>query len=159
MPVKRDLLRAGLIYGGGDTAAALLLGTFSPWRMAAVTLVGALVYAPEIRAYFAWLERRFAGRSGTAQRWQRAALAWLWFNPLWIARHGLVIRLSSGRHDEIGIGLLNMGWSSFCLGAPVALLANYAIQHRVAEPWRVTASASYSALMAIYYAASEVFFA
>jgi hypothetical protein len=156
--VSRELIRAGLIYGGGDTLAVLLLGTFSPWRVLGVTLVGTLVYAPEIRRYFGWLARCFAGRDGRGERWRRAVLAWLWFNPLWIARHGLVIRLCSGRYDEIGIGLLTMGLSSFCLGAPVALLANYAIQHRIAEPWRVTASASYSALMAIYYAASEVWF-
>jgi hypothetical protein len=40
---------------------------------------------------------------------------------------------------------------------PVALAANYLIQNRLALRWRVM-SAGFSAIMAVYYAMSEVWF-
>ena len=156
--MKAEMWRAGLIYGGGDLLATLLTGQFNPLRSAGIFLVGTLVYAPEIRWYFGWLERRFPQPQGFGQRLQRAALAWLWFNPLWIARHALLIRLFSGRPEAIDASLLTIGLTSFALNLPVALTANYLIQNRLPLRWRLTGSASFSALMAVYYALSEVWF-
>ena len=153
-----DMLRAGLIYGSGDLLASLINGSFSPARAIGMTLIGGLLYAPEIQAYFGWLARRFPEPAGLGQRWQRAALAWCWFNPLWIARHALFIRLLSGRTHEIDCGLLAIGATAFALNMPVALAANYLIQNRMTLRWRVMASAGFSAIMAVYYAMSEVWF-
>jgi hypothetical protein len=150
--VTAELLRAGLIYGGGDLAATLITGAFDPRRSLGMFLTGMLIYGPEIRAYFSWLARR------QAAGWPRAALAWLWFNPLWIARNALLIRLFSGRWEDIDSGLLLLGAKSFACNAPVALAANYLIQNRLPLAWRLTGSAAFSALMAVYYALSEVWF-
>ena len=83
---------------------------------------------------------------------------WCWFNPLWIARHALFIRLLGGRTNEIDFSLLTIGATSFALNMPVALAANYLIQNRLALRWQVMASAGFSAIMAVYYAMSEVWF-
>ena len=64
----------------------------------------------------------------------------------------------SGRFDEIGWNLLAVGTTAFLLNMPVALLANYLIQNRLPLRWRVLGSASFSAIMAVYYAMSEVWF-
>lgn len=156
--MKAERLRAGLIYGGGDLAATLLTGQFNPWRSLGMLTVGALIYAPEIRWYFARLEQRFPPPLSPGRQALRAVLAWLWFNPLWIARHALFIRLFSGRIAEISPALLHTGLLSFAVNMPVALTANFLIQNRVPFHWRVTASAAFSALMAVYYALSEVWF-
>lgn len=157
-PLRHDMLRAGLVYGGGDAVAMLVSGAFLWQRLLLMTLVGALLYAPEIRAWFGWLARRFPAAGTASGRWSRALLAWLWFNPLWIARHALFIRVAEGRWQEIGINLLAIGATAFLVNLPLALGANYLIQNRVPLRWRLTASASFSALMAVYYAMSEVWF-
>lgn len=156
--MKGDMLRAGLVYGGGDSIAMLITGQFDLLRLLGMTLVGTLLYAPEIHGYFGWLARRFPPTPRAAQRWQRAVLAWLWFNPLWIARHALFIRLFSGRPQDIDLSLLTLGLQSFLVNLPVALSANYLIQNHVTLRWRLLASAGFSAVMAIYYAMSEVWF-
>jgi hypothetical protein len=153
-----DILRVGLIYGSGDLLASLISGGFSPARAIGMTLIGGLLYAPEIRTWFGWLAKRYPEPASPGQHWQRATLAWCWFNPLWIARHALFIRLLGGRTSEIDFGLLAIGGTSFALNMPVALTANYLIQNRLALRWRVMASAGFSAIMAVYYAMSEVWF-
>ncbi len=75
-----DVVRGMLIYPAGDTAAALLTGGFSPLRLAGMMVVGGLLYAWEIPAWFRWINARYTGAA-------RAAMAVLYFNPLWIARH------------------------------------------------------------------------
>lgn len=156
--MKAEAWRAGLIYGGGDLIATLITGRVDPVRSTAILLVGTLCYAREIRWYFGWLERHFPARPDRLRRMQRAALGWLWFNPLWIARHALFIRLFSGRAADIDAGLLMIGLTSFALNMPVALTANYWIQNRLPMAWRLTGSAAFSAVMAVYYALSEVWF-
>lgn len=148
----RTALRGGLIYCGGDSAATLIAGEFLYGRALGLFLTGSLLYAWEIGAYFAWIERR------AEQPWLRALLAQAWFNPLWIARHLLLIRVFSGRWQAIDWDLLQIAWSSFWHIVPIGLLMNYLIQNRIALKWRFLASATYSALMAIYLALSEVWF-
>lgn len=152
------MLRAGLIYGGGDLAATLITGQFQPLRSLGILLAGSLLYAPEIRWWFGVLERRWPNPATFRQKLARAMLAWLWFNPLWIARHALFIRLFSGRPEAIDTSLLLIGLKSFAFNLPVALTANYLIQNRLPARWRLTGSAAFSALMAVYYALSEVWF-
>ena len=70
------MLRAGLIYGSGDLLASLISGGFSPARAIGMTLIGGLLYAPEIHTWFGWLAKRYPEPASPGQRWQRAALAW-----------------------------------------------------------------------------------
>ena len=70
----------------------------------------------------------------------------------------MFIRLLGGRTSEIDFSLLTIGATAFALNMPVALAANYLIQNRLALRWRVIASAGFSAIMAVYYAMSEVWF-
>jgi len=126
-------------------------------RALGILIIGATLYATEIPTYFGWIDRRFA----KDDRWnplKKAVLAQAFFNPLWIARHLLFIRLFSGRWNEIDWQLLRIGLDSFLLILPIGLLMNYLIQNRVPLTWRFLASALYSALMAIYFALSEVLF-
>lgn len=159
LPPPAVMLRAGLVYGLGDTLASLISGEFSWARLLGMSLLGTCVYAVEIHHYFRWLARRFPDPASLGQRCGRAVLAWCWFNPLWIARHALFIRLFSGRGEVFDSQLLVIGLTSFLLNMPVALAANYWIQNRLAARWRVLGSAGFSAAMAVYYAMSEVWFA
>lgn len=157
LPDWRTALRGGLIYAAGDTIATLIVGEFSPPRALGLLLVGATVYATEIPSYFRWIHSRF-GLPGRWNSLKRALLAQAFFNPLWIARHLLFIRLFSARWSELNWQLLSIGLDSFLHIVPVGLLMNYLIQNRVPLTWRFLASAAYSALMAIYFALSEVWF-
>ncbi len=88
----------------------------------------------------------------------RTLMAMLYFNPLWIARHLLFIKLFTGRVEEINPGLLVVASWSFLVNIPVSLAANYLIQNHVKMKWRFLASAVFSSLMAVYYALSSVIF-
>lgn len=152
-----NLLRGGLVYGSGDSAAACLLDQFQWPRLLGMVLLGATLYAVEIPAYFRWLERRF-GRRGLAGALKKALMAQAFFNPLWIARHLAFIKLVSGNGADIGWHLLATATSSFAHMLPVGLLMNFLIQNRVPLNWRFFASASYSALTTLYFALGEVLF-
>lgn len=157
MPDWRNAVRGGLIYAGGDSVAALISGEFQILRAMGTLFIGATLYATEIPAYFRWIDRRFS-KAGRWNRLKRALLAQAFFNPLWIARHLLFIRLCSKRWTEIDWHLLAIGWDSFLHIVPIGLLMNYVIQNLVPLNWRFLASACYSALMAVYFALSEVLF-
>ena len=153
----RNALRGGLVYATGDSIATLIGGEFLLPRALGVLVLGGTLYASEIPAYFRWIESRFS-RSGRGNKIKRALLAQAFFNPLWIARHLAFIKLFSGRGSEIDWHLLAIGVDSFLHIVPIGLLMNYTIQNRVPLSWRFLASASYSAVMAIYFALSEVWF-
>lgn len=153
---KANVIRGILIYSSGDTVAALLLGQFMWSRLAGLALVAATVYAFEIPNYFNWIDRKTAAARFPAT--SRTALALLYFNPLWITRHLLFIKIFSRQWHAITWGLLQTGLISFLVNIPISALANYIIQNRIPLKWRFTASAVFSALMAIYYAVSAVVF-
>ncbi len=157
LPDWRTALRGGLIYASGDTIATLISGEFLLWRAFGILFIGATLYATEIPSYFRWIDSRF-GQPGRWNPLKKAVLAQAFFNPLWIARHLLFIRLFSGRWSELDWQLLGIGLDSFLHIVPVGLFMNYLIQNRVSLTWRFLASAFYSALMAIYFALSEVWF-
>jgi len=159
VPPPRDLVRGALIYGGGDTLAALLLGEFLWTRLIGMALVGGLLYATEIPVWFRWIDRRYPSRPGWCAQLQRTGLAVVWFNPLWIARHLAFIALFSADWPALDWGLLDIGLRAFVANVPVALLANWAIQNRLPYRRRFIGSALFSAAMAIYYALSRVIFA
>jgi len=155
---KSNIIRGALIYSSGDLVAALILGEFSIIRLLCMMLLGATVYAFEIPNYFAWIERKTKKITGIKKTLAKTGLAIAYFNPLWIARHILFIKLFSGAFADINLNLLTIGFLSFLVNIPVSFLANFLIQNKVPLDWRFLASAIFSALMAIYYALSEVIF-
>lgn len=153
----QNALRGALVYGAGDTAAALLLNQFDSVRMIGIMLVGSTLYAVEIPAYFRWLQRRF-GDPGWRSTVCKALLAQAFFNPIWIARHLAFVKGFSGRFADIDSQILLTATASFVHMLPVGLIMNYLIQNRVPLPWRFFASACYSALTTLYFALGEVLF-
>ncbi len=159
LPYQRgDVLRGVLVYATGDTAASLIQGQLSLWRVLGMMLVGGAVYALEIPAWFRWIERRTARLSGLPRSLARTGLAQLYFNPLWIARHLLFIRLFDPAAGSVGPDLLRLGLLSFLANIPVSLAANYIIQNRIPLRWRFLSSAVFSGLLAVYYSLSPTIF-
>jgi hypothetical protein len=153
-----DVLRGILIYSSGDTIASLILDEFTPFRLLGMMVVGGLVYALEIPGYFRWIDRKTSKVEGFCGSLARTGLAVAYFNPLWIARHLLFIQIFSGNPEGIGWSLLRIGVISFAVNIPITLTANYLIQNRIPLKWRFMASATFSALMAVYYALSRALF-
>jgi hypothetical protein len=152
----QNAVRGLLIYSTGDTAAALISDELSLTRAVGVAAVGGTLYALEIPSYFAWIDRRVPEGGSLKTKLARAGLALLYFNPLWIARHLLLIKIFSFDWQAIDPGLLAIGAWSFLINAPFAALANYLIQNKAKLEHRFFWSAVFSAVVACYYALSEV---
>lgn len=155
---KSNIVRGALIYSTGDLIAALLLGEFSIYRLLGMMLIGATLYAVEIPNYFSWIESKTQSILGIRKTLAKTGLAILYFNPIWIARHLLFIKLFSGNFNQINLNLLYIAGLSFVVNIPISFIANFIIQNKVHLDWRFMASAIFSALMAIYYASSEMLF-
>ncbi|WP_299120101.1 hypothetical protein [uncultured Winogradskyella sp.] len=123
-----------------------------------MVLVGATFYAFEIPNYFDWIVKQTNNLKGLKATLTKTGLAIAYFNPLWIARHLLFIKLFSGQFEAINFSLLEIAFWSFLVNIPISFIANYIIQNRFKLKWRFLGSAIFSALMAIYYALSETFF-
>lgn len=157
-PKRENMVRGALIYAAGDTAAALLTGQFLWQRVLGMALIGGTLYAWEIPAWFAWIERRTSGQAGWRNAVMRTGYALAYFNPLWIARHLLFLAVFRGRAGDIDGGLLWTGMVSFGVNIPISAGANFVIQNWVSLRFRFVASAAFSGLMAVYYAMSAVWF-
>ena len=155
---RNNILKGALIYSTGDTIAALLVGEFSWFRVFGIVIVGATIYAFEIPNYFIWIEKQTKKYSGLKLSIYKTALAILYFNPLWIARHLFFIMLFSGKFNEISWDILRISSLSFLVNIPISATANYLIQNKMPYRLRFMASAIFSALMAIYYALSMMLF-
>ena len=89
----------------------------------------------------------------------RTALAWAYFNPLWIARHLVFVKIFSGAWSDVSWALLTTASYSFLGSIPISLVGNFIIQNRLPERHRFLGSAIFSGLTAVYYALSAVWFA
>ncbi|PIZ06453.1 MAG: hypothetical protein COY57_01910, partial [Flavobacteriales bacterium CG_4_10_14_0_8_um_filter_32_5] len=105
-----------------------------------------------------WIETKTKNLKGLAYVLSKTGLAITYFNPLWIARHLFFIKLFSGEIENIQWNLLNIAFLSFAVNIPISFFANFIIQTKTKLHWRFVASATFSALMAIYYALSETIF-
>lgn len=123
-----------------------------------MVLIGATVYAFEIPNYFNWIEKKTANNNGLRKTIAKTILAIAYFNPFWIFRHLLFIKLFSGNFEQITSNLFIVACWSFLVNIPISFIANFIIQNKVKLDWRFLASAIFSALMAIYYALSETIF-
>jgi hypothetical protein len=154
----KNILRGALIYVYGDTIASLILHQFLWTRMFGIMLVGATFYAIEIPIYFKWIDLKTKDLAGIKQSLAKTGLAILYFNPVWIARHLLFIKLFSLQFSEITWDILRIASWSFLVNIPISIIANYIIQNRITPNWRFFASAVFSATLAVYYAMSVVIF-
>ena len=135
-----------------------MLDEFSLTRLLGMMLVGATVYAFEIPNYFDWIVKKTQFLNGFKATLVKTLLAIVYFNPLWIARHLLFIKLFSGQFEAIGWNILEIAFWSFLANILISFIANYIIQNRFKLKWRFLGSAIFSAIMAIYYALSETLF-
>jgi hypothetical protein len=126
--------------------------------MLGIALLGATLYAFEIPNYFMWIDKKLDYSVSKFKSIYRGLLAFAFFNPLWIARHILFINLLSGRAEDVSWNLLVIGLYSFTVKIPVSLVVNYLIQNLIPLKWRFASSAVFTAILAIYYAISEVLF-
>lgn len=149
-----DVVTGSLIYALGDSMAALLAGEFQTMRM---LVLGGTLYAVEIPAWFRWIGRRYA-RPRFSDAIKRMLMAAAYFNPLWIARHLLFIRMFSEQWQTVSWDLLSIASQSFVYCLPVALPVNYLIQNHIPLAWRFFASSVFSAVMAVYFSLSEVLY-
>ncbi|MBA4250428.1 MAG: hypothetical protein C0425_02660 [Chlorobiaceae bacterium] len=154
---KENIIKGGLIYCIGDTIAALITNDFSISRMIGILLMGATIYAFEIPNYLAWLNNRNFGSSAKANI-IRMVLFSLYFNPLWIARHLLLLNIFSGDFQKINWSLMSISLDSFIYSIPISLAGNYVIQNVIPFQHRFPSTAIFSGFMAIYYALSETLF-
>lgn len=155
---KNNILKGALIYSIGDSIAALILHDFSLMRFLGMVFIGATLYAFEIPNYFNWIETKTKQLKGINYVLSKTGLAIAYFNPLWIARHLLFIKLFSADFESINLNLLHIALFSFAVNIPISFFANFIIQTKTKLQWRFMASALFSALMAIYYALSETLF-
>lgn len=155
---KQNIIKGAVIYSVGDTIAALLLDEFSIYRLLGMIMVGAILYSFEIPNYFNWIDKKTISYSGMKKTLAKTGLAIVYFNPLWIFRHLVFIKLFLGNYAEINSNLLLISFWSFMVNIPISLIANYLIQNKINLDWRFVASAIFSGLMAIYYALSETLF-
>ncbi len=155
---RTSIARGAVIYSSGDLIASLLVHEFSWFRLAGMAVIGATIYALEIPNYFKYIERITAAWRGTSMRAMKTLLALLYFNPLWITRHLVLISLFSGTAATLTPEILKVATFSFLANIPISILANYLIQNKVTLAWRFFASALFSAAMAVYYALSPLLF-
>ena len=152
-------LLGGLIYAIGDTTASILIDKLDYFRILGVFTLGATLYAFEMPKVFNWIESKVEHlEKGVKRSIIKTLYAMLYFNPLWIARHLALIMLFSGEMDSIGLNVLKTSCLSFVFNIPLAFIGNYTIQNKVPLNYRFIASAVFSAVMAIYYAMSTVWF-
>lgn len=150
----RNARQGMLIYTLGDLTAQLLLQQVHIGRVLGVMVMGATIYAVEIPTWFAFIDRRVTTQLPSRRAVQRTVLALLYFNPLWIARHLFCLKLFAG--EVVTPDLARVAMLSWLANLPIAVLANLLIQVKVPLRWRFVASATFSGLMAVYYAMSAV---
>lgn len=155
---KANILRGALIYSAGDMVASILLDEFTLYRLIGMMLLGATVYAFEIPNYFQWIVKKTQHLTGNKLTFTKTGLAIAYFNPLWIWRHLLFIKIFSGNFEQIDLDLFFIANLSFLVNIPISFIANYIIQNKIHLRWRFLSSAIFSAIMAIYYALSETLF-
>jgi len=153
-----NIVTGAILFAAGDSIGSLITGDFLYQRMLGMMILGGSLYAWEIPTYFAHLQRRFK-KQGYPNAFKRTIAAGLFFNPLWIARHFVFIKIFAGQWKTIDLDILLIATESFIVCFPFSLLANYLIQNVISFRWRFLVSSIYSALTVIYFALSEVIFA
>lgn len=154
---RKNIIKGGLIFASGDAIASLIIDDFNFIRLIGMLLTGAFIYAFEIPNYFQWIENVTQRYSKTSKSVLKVILAVAYFNPVWIFRHMVILKLLSQEGiQSINFQLLYVSLKSFFINLPFALPINFVIQNKIPLQYRFVASALFSAIMAIYYALSLV---
>lgn len=153
---KINAIRGAVVYSVFDVIASIQLDQFSWLRFFGVMLIGATIYTFEIPNYFAWIERKCAKYQGYKQQFVKTLYALLYFNPVWIARHLIIIDVLTYGSSSFSIFVIAL--KSFVVNIPISLFANFFIQNQIKLSNRYIASALFSGVMAIYYAYSKTLF-
>ena len=146
-----------LVYPAGDAVAQSILGDINPYRSLALLIAAALFYSIEIPKWFGMLEKYCPNRFG------KTVGAVLYFNPLWIARHMLVIKFGESYFNhsillkEIPLCLM-LGLKSFLANIPISIIGNYIVQVKVPFQYRFLGSVILTGIFAIVYAFAYKFF-
>jgi hypothetical protein len=122
-----------------------------------ILFLGGIVYAIEIPNYLKWLGKKFY-KDDLFSKLLSTLLFTLYFNPLWIARHLLILDLFRGNFNQINWDLLRIGLNSFLYSFFFTLPVNYIIINKVPKKWKFAVTAVFSSSMAVFYALSEVIF-
>nr|VFK62506.1 MAG: hypothetical protein BECKTUN1418F_GA0071002_13093 [Candidatus Kentron sp. TUN]VFK71776.1 MAG: hypothetical protein BECKTUN1418E_GA0071001_12954 [Candidatus Kentron sp. TUN] len=154
----KNILYGAIAYSTGDAIGALILAEFSIYRMVGIMLIAGTLYAMETSYCFRWIDSRIPNNGKLVNAMSRTILTALYFNPLWIVRHLFFIYLFSGNWSQMNWGLVIMGTWSFIANLPITLPADYFIQNKISYHWRFFASGVFAALLAFYYALTEVLF-
>ena len=177
---KLDKISGWLLYPISDLIAQLIIGDVSLLRIFIVAVVGRYVYAIETPKWFGFLatwarlntpqglSRFFWSKSETESTYQ---FNWLsktlgttfWFNPLWIARHMIILELANILTGKTGFisflpQALYLGSVSFLMQLPVTLVVNYIIICHLTERTRFFWASVFSGTLSIYYAVMKVYF-
>lgn len=179
-----DVLVGWLVYPAGDLLGQLITGHISPLRIVVMALAGGLIYRYEVPWWFRQLDRH-EFEASTIARWKflrhfvrdvasdrhlnwlgRTVGAILYFNPLWIARHLLFIRLAVSNFSlsvftpllaSLGAMVITAS-KSFAVNLPISFAGNYVIQMRIPLRWRFLGSSIFSGILATAYALANRFF-
>ena len=84
-----------------------------------MAFVGATFYAFEIPNYFDWIVKKTKDLKGARAVLSKTGLAIAYFNPLWVARHLLFIKLFSAQFNAIGFNLIQIAFWSFLVNIPI----------------------------------------
>lgn len=153
---KENILKGVVLYSVFDAISAIILGEFSFQRLLGMMFLGGTFYAFEIPSYFAWIEKKSEQYPIKRRPFVKTLYALAYFNPLWIARHLIVIDLLT--FGTINPDILTISYKSFLFNIPISFLGNFIIQNLITLQFRYVASAVFSGLMAIYYAFAKVLF-
>ncbi|MBX9880183.1 MAG: hypothetical protein K2Y22_17120 [Candidatus Obscuribacterales bacterium] len=162
------------MYPATDLIGQLITSNFNPYRLVALLLAGGLVYQYEIPTWFnrlseVCLPKKVAGlpvlRHLTENRDEQLGLnglartigAVFYFNPFWIARHMLFIKLATTSWSEL-MPTMVLFWAiilatkMFILNLPIAVMGNFIIQDKLPLHLRYAGSIILSTIFSITYA-------
>jgi len=178
-----DMLEGFLVYGLGDLAAQIILGSPNLIRTIGIGLIGSSFYALEVPLWFRMIEGTFCHASDKIRVCQlfqepdtdnicrldykgRTLMAMSYFNPIWVARHMFFISLLNAISKgyvfnapfKIFITLIPVAAKSFLVCIPVIIAGNYIVQNKIKMKYRLIGSAILSSICALWFAVSKVIF-
>lgn len=172
---KIDILVACTLYPLGDLIGQMISHNINFHRLIALALIGCVIYRREVPDWFARLNKmqiaeaqlkRFpwlnycvdsSMPSGRLNGFGRTMGSVIYFNPFWIARHMLFIKLATTCWAElvpltIICSTVVLGIKSFLINLPLSYLGNYVIQAKLPLHLRYLGSVVLSTVLAIMYA-------
>jgi hypothetical protein len=157
---KKDAFWGGLLLACSDSFAAYLINQFSWPRFIGMLILGATIYTLETVNVFHWIEKTSTDRyRGIKAKLFKTIAIILFFNPLWIFRHYVFIDIFSGNFNSIELAMLSTASFTYLVNIPFSFIMNYVIQNEIPLKHRFIGASMISAIMAIFFALSKLWFA